>query len=518
MKARGTDFASGRLTVWITADQCTPRHPMLATADRATTSILMIESIARSRQRRYHKRKLVLIYAAMRGYADDLRARGWTVDYYAEHEAFETALAEHIARKRPARFAMMAQSEYGVDDRMTAAVAAHGFAMEIVPHVNFISTAEEFNGFFARGRTRITMEAFYRKMRIKTGLLMDGDVPAGGAWNFDHDNRHPPRPGMTFPPDAAMEIRPHVRAAIALVERYFPDHPGTTDEFDIPTTRADALAYADDFYTHRLAGFGAYEDAMLLGEPRLNHSRLSALINIGLLHPLELCERAELAYRNGSAPLSSVEGFIRQLIGWREFVWQLYWKFMPEYRSRNALDARLPVPAFYRDGDTTMACASAALKATFSLGWAHHIQRLMILGNFALLAGCEPQAMTDWFWEMYVDGYDWVMVPNVIGMTLYADGGIMATKPYAASANYINRMSDYCKGCAYDPKATIGENACPFNALYWDFIRRIEPAIAKNPRMALPLRAWHRREPDWQSAVRERADALRAIVRDGGRL
>ena len=505
------------MTVWITADQCTPLHPVLAVADPATTTILMIESIARSRQRPYHKRKLVLVFAAMRGYADDLRSAGWNVDYYAERDAFEPAVAEHIARYRPAHFAMMAQSEYGVDARLEAAVAEHGLPMKILPHVNFISTAAEFNALFTPDRKRITMETFYRRMRTKTGLLMDGNAPAGGTWNFDHNNRLPPKRGMSLPPEPVLPQRPHVQAAIEMVERRFADHPGSIGDFDIPTTRADALAYADDFFMHRLAGFGAYEDAMLRGEVRMYHSRLSAPINLGLLHPLELCERAELAYRTGTAPLASVEGFIRQLIGWREFVWQTYWRLMPEYRSRNALAATLPVPAFYRDGKTSMACVGTALQATLELGWAHHIQRLMILGNFALLAGCEPQAMTDWFWEMYVDGYDWVMVPNVIGMTLHADGGILGTKPYAASANYINRMSDYCKGCAYDPKQTFGDDACPFNALYWDFMGRNEAKFANNQRMGQSLRAWRVRDPEWQSAVRTRARSLRTTIRDGGR-
>ena len=506
------------LTVWITADQCTPGHPVLRTAEQSTTRVLMIESIGRSQQHRYHKRKLVLVFAAMRGFADDLRAAGWTVDYYAEYDAFETALGEHVARYRPARFAMMSQSEFGVDARMTAAVAQHRLPMDIAPHANFVSTAADLDALFAPQRTRVTMESFYRRMRIKTGLLMDGDKPAGGAWNFDHENRQPPKPGLLFPPEPVIPKRPHVQAAIDMVERHFAAHPGTIGDFDIPTTRADALAYADDFFTHRLAGFGAYEDAMLRGEFRMYHSRLSAAINLGLLHPLELCERAEVAYRSGAAPLASVEGFIRQLIGWREFVWQMYWRFMPEYRTRNVLDAHLPVPAFYRDGSTSMACVGEALQATFELGWAHHIQRLMVLGNFALLAGCEPQAMTDWFWEMYVDGYDWVMVPNVIGMTLYADGGVLGTKPYAAAANYIDRMSDYCAGCAYDRKQTVGERACPFNALYWNFIDRNQSRLAGNRRMALPIRAWRGRDPASQSAVRERAQGLLARVGDGERL
>jgi len=236
------------------------------------------------------------------------------------------------------------------------------------------------------------------------------------------------------------------------------------------------------------------------------------------LHPLELCERAELAYRTGQARLSSVEGFVRQLIGWREFIWQSYWKLMPEYRTRNALGATLPVPSFYWDGETTMLCQREAHRFVQELGWAHHILRLMVLGNFALIAGIDPQAMTDWFWSIFVDGYDWVMVPNVIGMTLHADGGFVGTKPYAASANYINTMSDYCKRCPYDPKKILGEDACPYNALYWDFMARNERRFAANPRMALPLRSWAARDDSAKAAIRARAASLRERLRTGLRL
>jgi len=507
----------GITTVWITGDQCSPRNTALRGLDPAGTVVLMIESLARARQLPYHKRKLVLIFAAMRSFADDLRAAGWHVDYYRERENYEGPLAEHVARFAPARILAMTQSEFGVDARLAELTGALGLELETTEHANFISTGAEFERLFSRGQTRITMETFYRAMRVKTGILMDDGRPVGGAWNFDAENRKPPKRGMRFPPEPAVPLRAHTSDAIALVEKHFADHPGVVGTFDIPVTRADALAYADDFFRHRLSNFGPYEDAMLAGETRLYHSRLSAAINVGLLHPLELCERAELAYRNGVAPLASVEGFVRQLIGWREFVWQTYWRTMPEYRSRNALDAALPVPAFYIDGETQMACQADAHRTVRELGWAHHIVRLMVLGNFALIAGIEPQAMTDWFWFMFVDGYDWVMVPNVIGMTLHADGGLVGTKPYAASANYIDKMSNYCSGCHYNPKMTTGADACPYNALYWDFIARNERRFAKNPRMSLPVRNWARRDDAAKTAIRERAAALRATLRAGGR-
>ncbi|GAC1490352.1 MAG: cryptochrome/photolyase family protein [Vulcanimicrobiaceae bacterium] len=513
----GTARAMERVTVWISGDQCMPRNSALVGLDRDATRVLMIESIARARQKPYHKRKLVLIYATMRGFADDLRADGWTVDYYAERDDFETPLAEHVAAYRPSRARMMAQSEYGVTEAMSAALARHGLATDVTPHANFISTSEDFAALFSRGQARVTMENFYRKMRVKTGLLMDGDRPVGGAWNFDHENREPPKKGMRFPAEPTFDDRPHVRDVVAMVERHFADHPGIIGDFDIPTTRADALAYADDFFEHRLDQFGPYEDAMVLGEARLYHSRLSAAINVGLLHPIELCERAELAYRTGTARLASVEGFVRQLIGWREYIWQTYWRLMPAYRERNALGADLPVPSFYLDGDTDMACQREAHRFVRELGWAHHIVRLMVLGNFALIAGVDPQAMTDWFWFMFVDGYDWVMVPNVVGMTLHADGGFVGTKPYAASANYINKMSDYCGGCTYNPKKTVEDDACPYNALYWDFMARHEERFAKNMRMSMPMRNWRGRDPEVKAAIRKRAAALREKVRRGER-
>ena len=503
-------------TVWITGDQCTPRNTALHGLEKRSTIVLFVESIARSREVPYHKRKLVLIFAAMRSFADDLRADGWTVDYRAEREDYEHPFREHVARYRPDRIRTMTQTQYGLDAALRAFAADLGHDLEITEHANFISTAAEFDELFARGQTRVTMETFYRKMRKKTGLLMDGEQPAGGAWNFDAENRKPPKRGMRFPPEPEVPPSVHVRDAIAFVERTFPDHPGVVGTFDIPVSRRDALAYADDFFRNRLANFGPYEDAMIAGEARLYHSRLSALINVGLLHPLELCERAELAYRSGEAPLSSVEGFVRQLIGWREFIWRVYWRLMPEYRTRNALGADLPVPAFYRDGETDMACQRDAHRTVRELGWAHHIVRLMILGNFALIAGVDPQAMTDWFWYMFVDGYDWVMVANVVGMTLHADGGFVGTKPYAASANYINKMSDHCGGCRYDPKKTVEDDACPYNALYWDFIARNEKRFASNTRMSLTMRNWASRDPAVKTAIRKRAAALRTTLRAGG--
>jgi deoxyribodipyrimidine photolyase-related protein len=502
-------------SVWITGDQCSLENSALVGLDPGSSAVLMIESIAWATERPYHKRKLVLIFAVMREFAASLRAQGWTVDYYAERDDFSGPLSEHVARLRPKRLRMMHQSDFGANEAMADVARRLGLEIDITPHTNFISEASDLGKLFRPGQKRVTMETFYRSMRRRTRLLMEGDAPAGGQWNYDARNRKRPRKGMVFPTVWRPALRDSTREVIAMVERRFPRHPGTIGTWDVPITREDALRAADDFFDRRLDDFGPYEDAMVREQPVMYHSALSPLINVGLLHPLELCERAERAYRTGVARIESAEAFIRQLLGWREFVWQLYWRFMPEYRTRNALNADLPIPDFFTSGETDMACMREALGHVRELGWAHHILRLMVLGNFGLIAGFDPQAFTDWFWGMFVDGYDWVMVPNVIGMTLFADGGVMGTKPYAASANYINTMSDYCAGCRYDPKRLTEDDACPFNALYWDFLARNEVAFAANPRMSLVMKNWAGRDAKWKSAARAKASAIRENLRRG---
>lgn len=507
-----------RTTVWITGDQCSPFNSALAGCDPARTRVLMIESTTHARARPYHKRKLVLIYAVMRHFADDLRAAGWTVDYYASCADDQAAFDAHLAAWQPQQLRMMAQSEFGVIEGFSALATERSLPFAVLPHGNFISEASDFDRLAKSESARVTMENFYRGMRKKTGLLMEGSGPVGGTWNYDAENREPPKAGMRFPTPRAFEPDPITCDVIAMVEREFADHPGIIGTWSLPVTRRDALASLDDFILNRLDGFGPHQDAMILGERTMNHSLLSAAINVGLLHPLECCERAELAYRCGDARLQSVEGFIRQIIGWREYIWRIYWKMMPAYRTRNALDATIPLPRFFWTGDTDMNCLRESLAHVHETAYAHHILRLMILGNFALIAGFEPQETNDWFWAMFIDGYDWVMVPNVIGMTLHADGGYVGTKPYAASANYINKMSNYCRPCRYDPKKTEGDDACPFNSLYWDFLARNEVRFAKNVRMAMAIKNWQRRPEAAKVSVRSQAGRIRARLRDNERI
>lgn len=504
-------------TVWILGDQLTPDHAALRGRDRRDTCVLLVESQARARRLPYHKQKLVLVWSAMRHFADELRAAGWTVDFRPESPTYRAALDAHVRRFRPRRLRLMEPAEAGAAKRLAATARVAGVAeVEVVPNDMFLSDAASFAR-WASGRKTLLLETFYRDMRRRTGLLMDGGEPVGGRWNFDADN---PRGAAAGERGIAGKIAPdaETKRVMQLVEREFPGHFGSLDGFAWPVTRAEAERFRDDFLEHRLDLFGPYEDAMVGGERALYHSLLSPLLNLGLLAPLDLCVRAEERWRAGRARLASAEGFVRQIIGWREFVLRVYRHDMPDYARRNALAADLPLPRFYWDADTDMACVREAVGTLLAHGVNHHIQRLMITGNFALVAGINPQAVNEWYWLAYADAYEWVVTPNVLGLSLWADGGRIATKPYAASANYVNRMSDHCRGCAYDHRASVGERACPFNALYWDFLARNRERLDRNPRMRIPLAALARRPSADVAAIRARATELRERLRRGERI
>jgi deoxyribodipyrimidine photolyase-related protein len=497
-------------TVWILGDQLSHRWPeWLAREglDPTNTRLLFIESAAKIRSRPWHKHKLILVLSAMRHFAQAMRDAGWQVDY-RKAATFEAGLRAHVAEHAPERIVVMQPNTW----------QGLAFIEKLRTDRTPISQFSIFNSqfFLAKSEDLGTsksplMETFYRKMRRRTGYLMDGDRPIGGKWNFDDENRRPPpRAWRTshsplpipdvpvFAPDA---ITREVIAEVAQVETAW----GALDGFALPVTRKDALAFFTDFIAHRLPDFGPYEDAMVRGQPVLFHSMLSPLLNIGLLERDELCAAAERAYREGRAPLNSVEGFIRQLIGWREFIYACYWREMPGLREMNALNATRPLPKFYWDGQTEMACLRECVQGVWSRGYTHHIQRLMVLCNFALIAGIRPQEVNEWFFATYVDAYDWVVTPNVVGMGTYGDGGIVGTKPYAASANYIHKMSTYCEGCRYDPKQRLGERACPFNALYWDFVARNADVLSANPRTSMPVMALRKMKADEVAALRAQA-------------
>jgi deoxyribodipyrimidine photolyase-related protein len=337
---------------------------------------------------------------------------------------------------------------------------------------------------------------------------MEGDEPLGGQWNFDAENRKPIKRGTKLPSRLRFDPDAVTKETIALVAERFPDHFGDLEPFGWAVTRADAKRALEEFMQIALPSFGDYQDAMVAGEDFLFHSLVSAYLNAGLLEPREVCEAALAELKKGTAPLNAVEGFIRQIIGWREFVRGIYWTRMPEYRETNSLAAKRPIPALYWTGETEMRCMSECIRATRMHAYAHHIQRLMVTGNFALLAGIEPKDVQEWYLAVYADAYEWVELPNVHGMVLHADGGLLGSKPYAASGAYINRMSDYCDGCAFDPDIKIGKGACPFNLLYWDFLMRNEALLKRNPRMAMPYKTLQKMPEDRRKQISTEAETF----------
>ncbi len=483
-----------RNLVLVLGDQLSTTLASLTVADPKLDLVLMCEVAEEATYVHHHKKKLILLFSAMRHFALELKGLGWNVAYTQLDEpenagSFSGEVARAVARHRPQRIVVTEPGEWRVLQAMRAWDGAFGVPVEILADTRFICSVGEF-ATWAAGRKQLRMEYFYRDMRRKTGLLMDGKDPAGGQWNFDHDNRKPAKADLFMPQPMHFQKNRITQEVVALVKDRFAAHFGDADPFWFAVTRADAEAALEHFLDVGLAKFGDYQDAMVLGERFLYHSLVSIYINCGLLDPLAVCRKVEAAYRAGRAPLNAAEGFIRQIIGWREYVRGIYWLKMPEYAASNALAHTRALPEFYWTGDTEMTCMREAIMQTKEEAYAHHIQRLMVTGTFALLAGVSPQALHEWYLAVYADAYEWVELPNTIGMSQFADGGLLASKPYAASGAYINRMSNYCANCAYDVKARTGPNACPFNALYWDFIARHAGLIKSNPRMAQMVRTY----------------------------
>lgn len=483
--------------------------------DPARDAVLMMEVDEEATYVPQHKLRLALFFAAMRQFRDRLRARGWTVHYTALDDpenggSFATELARRIASLKPERLTAVRPGDHRVAQVLRAAATAAGCPLEIGADRHFLLPVADFLA-FVDGRKRLLLETFYRMMRRRTGILMQGGEPEGGRWNFDADNRDSfgrDGPGL-IPPPLAFSPDALTREVLALVERRFPHHPGRLAHFDYPVTADDARAALDDFIAHRLASFGRYQDAMASGQPLLYHSRLSAPLNLHLLDPRGVIDAAVAAGRRRQAPLSSVEGFVRQILGWREYVRGVYWWRMPAYATLNALDADLPAPAFLWTAETEMNCIRQSVGQLIDHAYAHHIQRLMVLGLFCLLLGVKPYDVHRWHLSMFVDAIDWVSLPNVLGMSQFADGGIVATKPYIATGNYIDRMSDYCRGCRFDPKQATGERACPFTTLYWDFLERNGARIKGSRQMAYQLANLARKTSADRQAIRTQAARLK---------
>jgi deoxyribodipyrimidine photolyase-related protein len=488
IEAQDTDVARMTTLRFVLGDQLTRDIASLRDIDKARDVVLMVEVAEEATYVRHHKQKIVFVFSAMRHFAQALAEQGITVDYVllddpANTGTFTGELARAVARHRASRVVVTEPGEW----RVMQVMQAWPYETEIREDDRFIVSHRRFRQWAAARRT-YRMEFLYRELRRETGLLMEGGEPAGGQWNFDRDNR------KRLPKDVAVPRRQHfapdavTRAVMALVASRFADHFGDLEPFGWAVTRADALAALHHFVRSCLANFGDYQDAMKSGEAFLFHSALSPYLNVGLLTARELCDAAEAAWRAGDAPLNAVEGFIRQILGWREYVRGIYWSRMPDYRATNALGAERKLPWFYWSGETPMNCMKQAIGDIRRNAYGHHIQRLMVTGNFALLAGIAPAEIEAWYLSVYADAYEWVELPNVHGMAMFADGGLLASKPYAASGAYINRMSDYCAGCEYDPSIKSGPKACPFNYLYWDFLIRNERLLSGNPRMAMPYR------------------------------
>ncbi len=500
----------------VLGDQLTPTIASIRDRAKDDTVILMMEVWDEATYVRHHKQKIALIFSAMRHFAAELRDAGWKVDYVELNDpdnsgSFTGELFRAVERHDPRAVHVVEAGEWRVQQAIFEWPDKFDMPVEILPDDRFICSIAEFRD-WAEGRDHLTMEYFYREMRRKTGLLMDGEKPAGGKWNYDAQNRKPPAGDMVPPERPLFEADAITRQVIALVADKFGDHFGTLEKFRWPVNREEAEKAADAFFAERLGRFGPYQDAMVHDEDQLYHSLLSTSLNCGLLDPLDLCRRAEQAYRDGDAPLNSVEGFIRQIIGWREYIRGFYWTMMPGLQTANALDATRPLPEFYWTGETDMRCLADCVRSTRDNAHAHHIQRLMVLGNFALLAGLRPEEVQDWYLVVYADAYEWVELPNVSAMILYADGGKLATKPYAASGNYINKMSDYCGQCTYSPNKKTGEGACPFNPLYWHFMARHRDKLESNHRIGRIYATWDRMGEAKQHEYLESAEAFLATL------
>ncbi|MGK2912146.1 MAG: cryptochrome/photolyase family protein [Sphingobium sp.] len=484
----------------------------LEDADPATTIILMMEVADETTYVAHHRAKIAFILSAMRHHADALRERGWSVDYVtlddpANSGSFTGEVTRAAARHRPAEIVVTEAGEWRVQAMLEEWEGRFALPVNIRLDTRFLASHAEFDT-WAAGKTQLRMEFFYREMRRKTGLLMDGDKPEGGKWNYDADNRKPAMRSLFLPQPPRFAPDAITQDVLAMVAARFPDNIGSLDNFAFAATRADALKAQAAFLDTALPQFGDYQDAMLTGEPFLWHSFLSPYLNCGLLDPLELCRAVEKRYRNGKVPLNSAEGFIRQIIGWREFVRGVYWREGPDYVTRNHLEAHRALPGFYWTGETDMHCMAQAIGQTIDHAYAHHIQRLMITGNFALLIGANPADVHRWYLEVYADAYEWVELPNTLGMSQFADGGILASKPYCSGGAYIDRMSDYCGSCRYNVKQRTGPDACPFNALYWDFLDRNTQKLRRNQRLAMPYRTWEKMAESDRQAVRDSASAF----------
>ena len=501
----------------ILGDQLNQRISSLKDCDITGDVILMAEVWNEATYVKHHKKKIALLFSAMRHFALELKTLGYQVRYITLDDAENTqALFSEVERtieKYPLTQLIVTEpGEYRLLSEMKQWQQRLDIEVSIVPDDRFMASTEEFAD-WAEGRKQLRMEYFYREMRKKYKVLMDGDKPTGGKWNYDKQNRQTIPSGTVIPGNTGFIPDIITDNVLTLVDQRFEDHFGDLMPFAFAVTRQQALQVLEAFVVERLPLFGDYQDAMVQGEPWLYHSHISFYLNCGLLMPDEVIYQAEAAYHSGCAPLNAVEGFIRQILGWREYVRGLYWLKMPAFKQDNYLNATRRLPEFFWSANTQMNCLHQCIKETKENAYAHHIQRLMVLGNFALLAGLHPDDVNEWYLIVYADAYEWVELPNVSGMILFADGGVLASKPYIASGAYINKMSDYCQHCHYKVSEKQGERACPFNYLYWDFLDRHREKLQTNPRLGMPYRTLNNMSDEKLTQVRsDSARFLNALI------
>lgn len=480
-------------------DQLSLDISSLQDVDKSKDQVLLVEDLDYYQHVKHHKQKLILLIAAQRKFAQKLEEQDFKVVYKKLTNTTKSLniwdeLDKLASQKKPKRIVITHPSEYHVLQKLIKFKSKTKIPVEILEDDSFISSIEEFKE-FAKDKKNLTMEFFYRKLRQKHNVLMENGVPIGGKYNYDAQNRKPPAKNLKAIKPYQVKLDQIVSEVIQLVQDKFKDHFGSID-FKYATSREQALRVLTKFIQEKLTKFGDYQDAMLEADPWLYHSHISMYLNIGLLNPKECILKAQDAYFDHKAPLNSVEGFIRQILGWREYVRGIYWFKMPSYAKENYFSASKKLPEFFWTGKTKLNCLAQSIKNTHDNAYAHHIQRLMVLGNFALLAGINPKYVNEWYLIVYLDAFEWVELPNVTGMILYADGGYLASKPYAASGSYINKMSDYCKNCSYKVAKKNGPNACPFNYLYWNFLINNKAKLYKNQRLRMPYATLNKMSKD----------------------
>jgi len=464
----------------------------------------------------HHLQKIILIFSSMRHFANELQQKNFKIDYMTldtkhNKHSFTDNVKMYLDKHHAKKVIITEPGEYRVLEMIESWESLFKVPVEMRCDDRFFCSIEQFKS-WAKDKKSLRMETFYRAIRKKTGVLMSNGEPVGDKWNFDKENRKPPKKGMAFPPRKIFKPDEITENVIKLVKKNFSDHFGEAEPFHFAVTRKQALSALNHFIKYHLAHFGDYQDAMIEDEYYLHHSILSPYLNLGLLSAHEVVAKAERAYHENNLPINAVEGFIRQIIGWREFIRGIYWLHMPRYVTLNALNAKAALPDFYWTGETNMSCLRHAIKQTRETATSHHIQRLMVTGNFAMLLGVKPVEICDWYLAVYADAFEWVELPNTLGMSQFADGGILASKPYAASGNYINKMSNFCKQCHYNVKERTGENACPFNALYWDFIIRNLNEFKNNPRMSFVTQQAAKMSKHDKDAVKKRATWLKKNI------